>query len=58
VVFVERVEFPGSSLADLYSPLIMPPALVKAHNELDKAVDMAYRPQAFVNKTKRIEFLF
>lgn len=53
-----RAEFTGSSLADLYSPLTMPPALVKAHNELDKAVDMAYRPQAFANETKRIEYLF
>jgi len=53
-----RAEFPGSSLADLYSPLTMPPALVKAHNELDKAVDMAYRPQAFTSETKRIEYLF
>ena len=32
-----RAEFPNSSLADLYDPLTMPPALVKAHNELDKA---------------------
>lgn len=53
-----RAEFAGSSLADLYNPLTMPPALVKAHNELDKAVDMAYRPQPFVNETKRIEYLF
>ena len=53
-----RAEFPDSSLADLYNPLTMPPALVKAHNELDKAVDMAYRPQAFANETKRIEYLF
>ena len=35
-----------------------PPEWVKAHNELDKAVDLAYRPQPFVNETKRIEFLF
>jgi len=48
----------GSSLADLYDPLTMPPVLVKAHQELDKAVDLAYRPQPFVNETKRIEFLF
>jgi hypothetical protein len=27
-----RAEFPNSSLADLYDPLTMPPALVKAHN--------------------------
>jgi len=53
-----RTEFPTSSLADLYDPLTMPPALVKAHNELDKAVDLAYRPQPFINETKRIEFLF
>lgn len=53
-----RAEFPKSSLADLYDPLTMPPALVKAHNELDKAVDLAYRPQPFINETKRIEFLF
>jgi len=53
-----RAEFPGSSLADLYNPLTMPPALVKAHNELDKAVDMAYRQQPFANETKRIEYLF
>ncbi|HAQ18013.1 MAG TPA: SAM-dependent methyltransferase [Prolixibacteraceae bacterium] len=53
-----RAEFPDSSLGDLYDPLTMPPALVKAHNELDKAVDLAYRPQPFINETKRIEFLF
>ncbi len=53
-----RKEFPGSSLADLYDPLTMPPKLVKAHNELDKAVDLCYRSQPFANETKRIEFLF
>jgi hypothetical protein len=53
-----RLQFPNSSLADLYDPLIMPPALVKAHNELDKAVDLAYRPQAFTSEAKRMEFLF
>ena len=53
-----RKDYPESSLADLYNPLTMPPALVKAHNDLDKAVDLAYRPQPFINETKRIEFLF
>lgn len=53
-----RAEYPNSSLANLYDPLTMPPVLVKAHNELDKAVDLAYRPQPFINETKRIEFLF
>ena len=53
-----RALFPDSSLADLYNPLTMPPILVKAHNDLDRAVDLAYRPQPFINETKRIEFLF
>jgi len=53
-----RLEFPNSSLADLYNLLTMPPALVKAHNELDKAVDLAYRSQPFTSEAKRMEFLF
>lgn len=53
-----RAGFPDSSLADLYDPLTMPPALVKSHNELDKTVDLAYRPQPFVSEAKRMEFLF
>jgi len=57
-VFSTRAEFQNYSLADLYDPLTMPPALVKAHQELDKAVDLCYRPQPFINAAKRIEFLF
>jgi hypothetical protein len=53
-----RAKFPDSSLADLYDPLSMPSLLVKAHQELDKAVDLCYRPQPFPNESKRIEFLF
>ncbi|HET7116357.1 MAG TPA: type IIL restriction-modification enzyme MmeI, partial [Hanamia sp.] len=53
-----RVKFPGASLADMYDPNTMPPELVKAHQALDKAVDLCYRPQPFNNETKRIEFLF
>ncbi|CAM3887859.1 Site-specific DNA-methyltransferase (adenine-specific) [Flavobacterium branchiophilum] len=53
-----RASFPSSSLADLYSPLTMPPTLVKAHNELDKAVDAAYSKQTFTTDAKRMEFLF
>ncbi len=48
----------GASLADLYDPNTMPPVLVKAHQVLDRAVDLCYRPQPFPNETKRIEFLF
>ena len=53
-----RAEFPNSSLADLYDPLTMPPALVKAHQALDKAVDQCYRSQPFISETARIEYLF
>jgi hypothetical protein len=53
-----RAQFPDSSLADLYDPLTMPPALVKAHQELDKAVDACYRPQVFTSEAKRMEYLF
>jgi hypothetical protein len=53
-----RAQFPNASLADLYDPNTMPPVLVKAHQALDKAVDLCYRPQPFINETKRIEYLF
>ena len=53
-----RAEYSDSSLADLYDPLTMPPKLVKAHQELDKAVDLCYRPQKFITEIARIEFLF
>ena len=53
-----RAKFPESSLADLYNPISMPPILTKAHNQLDKAVDLCHRKQKFVNERVRIEFLF
>jgi len=49
--------YPQSSLADLYHPLTMPVEL-KAHNDLDKAVDAAYGKASFKNERERIEFLF
>lgn len=53
-----RALFPSSSLADLYNPLTMPPALVKAHQVLDKAVDACYRSQPFTTDANRMEYLF
>jgi hypothetical protein len=53
-----RKLYPESSLADLYDALAMPPDLVKAHQALDKAVDLCYRPQPFGNELNRIEYLF
>ncbi len=53
-----RKEFMDSSLADLYSPITMPPKLLKAHQELDKAVDSCYRKTPFGSDLVRIEYLF
>ncbi|CCI26855.1 DNA methylase [Microcystis aeruginosa PCC 9809] len=53
-----RSKYPDSSLADLYDPLTMPPDLLKAHQKLDKAVDLCYRPQPFTSELNRIEYLF
>jgi hypothetical protein len=53
-----RLKFTNSSLADLYDPNKMPPSLTKAHIELDKAVDLAYRSQPFTTDANRMEFLF
>jgi hypothetical protein len=47
-----------STLADLYDPLTMPPALAKAHTELDRAVERCYRPAPFYSDRERVEFLF
>lgn len=57
-VLETRLQFPKSSLADLYDPHAMPPSLIKAHNELDKAVDKCYSSSSFQNDSKRMEFLF
>ena len=37
-----RANYPESSLADLYDPLTMPPDLLKAHQQLDRAVMKLY----------------
>ncbi|MEI6234788.1 MAG: DNA methyltransferase [Planctomycetota bacterium] len=48
----------GSTLAEIYNPLAMPPKLVKAHAKLDAAVDKAYPKAPFENDQQRIELLF
>ena len=53
-----RKGFPDATLADLYDPLAMPPALVKAHAALDRAVDLCYRPHPSENDRQRLEHLF
>ncbi|PUE42595.1 SAM-dependent methyltransferase [Limnohabitans sp. Bal53] len=57
-----RAQFASSSLADLYDPLTMPPALLKAHQKLDTAVDAAYQPsggkKSYASDAERVAFLF
>jgi hypothetical protein len=53
-----RNRFPSATLADLYDPLTMPPELVKAHQNLDRAVDAAYGKTAFKSEAERVAFLF
>lgn len=57
-----RAQFPGTSLATLYNPETMPPALVKAHATLDRAVDATYVPdggtKSYTNDAARVAFLF
>ncbi len=57
-VLDSRNEFNDNSLSQLYETGKMPAILVKAHIELDKAVDLAYRPQAFTSEANRMVFLF
>ena len=53
-----RAKFKSASLADLYDPLTMPPALTQAHQVLDRAVDVAYGKKSFASDAERIAFLF
>ena len=53
-----RAAHPECSLADLYDPLTMPVNLLKAHQQLDKAVDAAYGKTKFANEAERVAFLF
>jgi hypothetical protein len=56
-----RAAFPGSSLADLYDPLTMPPALLRAHQKLDAAgqgLSARRRPKSYAGDAERVAFLF
>ncbi len=48
----------GSTLADLYDPLFMPGPLLRAHRELDGAVDRCYGETIFFTERQRVDFLF
>ena len=57
-VLAARARFPNDTLAALYDPVAMPPALAKAHAHLDRAVDRCYRKEPFASDRQRVEFLF
>lgn len=53
-----RERHSGSTLADLYNPLAMPPDLVHAHHDLDRAVDAAYGRARYLGDAARLHALF
>lgn len=53
-----RAQFKSASLADLYDPDTMPPALSKAHDALDRVVDASYGRKSFASDAERVAFLF
>jgi len=53
-----RSKYPTSTLADLYDPNTMPADLLKAHHDLDRAVDACYGKKSFKSEPERLEFLF
>jgi hypothetical protein len=56
-ILLAREDFPGYTLAKLYNPESMPPGLLKAHLELDAAVDKLYRDKPFKDAEERLSFL-
>ena len=54
-----RALHPDRSLADAYNPLAMDPALVKAHDKLDREVDRAFgSDRKLTTERQRLEILF
>ena len=53
-----RAMHPGSTLANLYDPDLMPPDLRRAHQAVDRAVDRLYRRGGFSSERERVEHLF
>lgn len=55
--YLTRDDFPGRTLAELYDPEKMPPALLAAHQALDMAVDKLYRAKPFKDTADRLSCL-
>ena len=58
-VLATRALHPERSLAEHYNPLAMDPALLKAHDQLDRAVDKAFgASRKLTTEEQRLEILF
>lgn len=53
-----RALYPYSSLADLYDPITMPPELLKAHRDNDRAVISAYNLPTTMTESEVVSHLF
>ena len=53
-----RALYPDSSLADLYDPVTMPPELLKAHRDNDRAVMAAYGIPSTMSESEIVAHLF
>jgi hypothetical protein len=58
VVMEVRQQYPNACLAELYDHLTMPPALTRAHQQLDRAVEKAYGNVSFESDGARVSYLF
>ena len=56
-VLAARADHAGASLSDLYDAEFTPPALRKAHQRLDRAVDRLFRRTPFASNRERAEYL-
>ncbi len=53
-----RALYPDSTLADLYDPVTMPPELLKAHRDNDRAVMAAYGIPSTMSESEIVAHLF
>jgi hypothetical protein len=58
VVMEVRQLYPNACLAKLYDHLSMPPALARAHQQLDRVVEKAYGNVSFESDGARVSYLF
>lgn len=54
----ERAKYPEKTISWMYNSESMPIGLIKAHTQLDEAIDRIYRLAPFQSEVERLEFLF